>query len=168
MVNQTGDIKFEPVREEDLPRLNALVNDLDVVEYLDLIPPIPLETTTMFFTSMRNRKASWWSIIQKGTIIGSVGILPERTDTKLAHAGTMFLYLMKDCWGRGIGGQAVRFALKEAQRQGIGRIEVLVVDENERALRLYRRNGFTIEGVKREAFNLHGTYHDMVMMARFL
>ncbi|MDD1672022.1 MAG: GNAT family N-acetyltransferase [Methanomicrobiales archaeon] len=163
-----GGIQFESVQEEDLPRLNKLVNDLDIVEYLDLIPPVPLATTRMFFASVQNGRASWWTIAKKGTIIGGVGILPERPDTKLAHSGTMFLYLVKECWGQGIGGRAVRFALKEAKRQELERVEVMVVDENERALRLFRRNGFTIEGVKKEVFNLRGTYHDMVMMARFL
>lgn len=161
-------VRFKPVEEADLPRLNELLNDPDVAEYLDLIPPVALETTRLFFTSILSRSATWWVITHKGRIVGGVGILSDRPDTKLAHNCSMFLYLAKECWGRGIGGQAVRFALKEAKKRGLDRMEVLVVDENERALRLYRKNGFALEGVKREAFNLRGGYHDLVMMAKFI
>jgi hypothetical protein len=54
----TENVSFEPARESDIERLNRIVNEPDVVRYLDLIPPVPLEKTQAFFSSMQAIRAS--------------------------------------------------------------------------------------------------------------
>jgi RimJ/RimL family protein N-acetyltransferase len=165
--SDTG-IHFEAVREPGLPELNALVNDPDIAEYLDLIPPVPLEKTLVFWDFLLSRGGLWWNICRAGERIGSVGLVPEQPDTKLAHVATLFIYLKKAYWGAGIGDKAIRFVAVAAREHRIERIELCVVDTNTRAIRLYEKNGFVIEGIRRKAFKSGGRYHDLLMMAQLL
>ncbi|NJE81115.1 N-acetyltransferase [Olsenella sp. SW781] len=68
--------------------------------------------------------------------------------------------------GRGLGTFAVDAILSHAFLDlNLRRVELSVLSSNERARRLYRRAGFTEEGVRREAVLKGGRYEDMVTMA---
>lgn len=67
---------------------------------------------------------------------------------------------------KGIGKQVVKavteFALHTLQ---LHRIELEVFDFNPRAQHVYETCGFQVEGRKKDALYLNGTYHDILMMA---
>lgn len=71
--------------------------------------------------------------------------------------------------GQGIGRELVEHAMRCADASGqIRKIELLIRANNERALRLFERLGFTEEGRLRARLRLDdGTYVDDVCMARF-
>ncbi|HZD43060.1 MAG TPA: GNAT family protein [Methanomicrobiales archaeon] len=161
-------ITLDPSREEDLPRLNEIVNEPDVVRYLDLIPPVPFKQTLEFFWIVKVSGGMMWSIRVEGEVAGAVGLIPEMKHTKLAHGAGLFIYLEKPYWGQGIASFAIRFALDQAKEAGIERIEVLVVDKNTRALELFQNNGFEYEGLLKKAFKDDGEYQNLVLLARLL
>jgi RimJ/RimL family protein N-acetyltransferase len=72
----------------------------------------------------------------------------------------------KEHWGRGVGRDAMttlaRFAFDELN---LHRIELQVLDDNERARRCYAACGFRCEGVRRQAIFRGGRYHDVTSMA---
>ncbi|MGA2912850.1 MAG: hypothetical protein ABSE07_04990 [Methanoregula sp.] len=49
MVPEYPDLRFTPITENDLGRLNELVNNLDIVHYVDPIPPVTMDRTRAFF-----------------------------------------------------------------------------------------------------------------------
>jgi len=72
----------------------------------------------------------------------------------------------KDTWGRGHGTEATRLMLAHAfETLGLHRIGLTVFAFNERAIRAYRRCGFTIEGRARESIWRDGTYWDELFMS---
>ncbi|HLA17024.1 MAG TPA: GNAT family protein [Candidatus Limnocylindrales bacterium] len=72
----------------------------------------------------------------------------------------------KDTWGRGHGTEATRLMLAHAfETLGLHRIGLTVFAFNERAIRAYRRCGFTVEGRAREAIWRDGTYWDELFMS---
>ncbi|MDD3071099.1 MAG: GNAT family protein [Methanoculleus horonobensis] len=160
-------VSFEPARESDIERLNRIVNEPDVARYLDLIPPVPLEKTQAFFSSMQAIRAFLWCIVVDKETIGCVGLIPEEEGTKLAHGATIFIYLERPYWGRGIGDRAVSFALSEAEGR-FERVEALIVEENARSLGLFEKHGFVREGIKRKAFRCGETYSNLVLTAKVL
>jgi len=71
----------------------------------------------------------------------------------------------KSLWGRGYGGEAVRLILEYGfSCLKLHRIQLTVLDFNERALRLYRKMGFAEEGIQREARLVDGKRHNVIMM----
>jgi RimJ/RimL family protein N-acetyltransferase len=129
------------------------------------MPPVPLEKTRSFFSSMQAVRTPLWRVVAEGETIGCVGLIPGDEGTKLAHSATIFVYIERAYWGRGIGGRAVSFALNEAKGR-FERIEALVAEENTRSLRLFERYGFVREGLKIRAFRCGDTYSNLVMMAK--
>jgi len=161
-------VVIEPVTERDLPDLNRLTNDPAVARYLDLAPPVPLSRTVDFLRYIQEQEGAWLAIRVGGELAGSVGLIPADPSSRLGHTASLFVYLDPDWWGRGLGRRAVEAMVGEAGRRGLVRLEVLVVDGNERSLRLFRACGFAWEGIRRYGFRADDGYRDLVQLARVL
>ena len=161
-------VAINPVTEADLPELNRLVNDPVVSRYLDLVPPVSLGRTLDFFHYMRHEEGAWPAIRVDDPLAGTVGLIPGDPWSRLGHSASLFVYLDSAWWGRGLAAEGVRACIEEARRRGIVRLEVLVVDENERSRRLFLRNGFQVEGVRRCGFRGDDRFHDLLTLALVL
>ena len=72
----------------------------------------------------------------------------------------------KDAWGRGYGTEATALMLEHAfTALGLHRVALSVFEFNERAIRAYRRCGFTVEGRAREAIWRDGHWWDEIQMS---
>jgi len=72
----------------------------------------------------------------------------------------------KDCWGQGYGTEATRLMLDHAfGALGLHRVSLTVFAFNERAIRSYRKVGFTVEGHARAAIFREGQYWDEIAMS---
>ena len=72
----------------------------------------------------------------------------------------------KDRWGRGYGTEATQLMLDHAfATLGLHRIALTVFEFNERAIRAYRRCGFTVEGRARESIWRDGRWWDELAMS---
>lgn len=70
-----------------------------------------------------------------------------------------------DCQGRGIGRLMLEAVRTEALRRNALRVTLRVLSTNERALRLYRTAGYTVEGTLHGEFYIRGRFVDDVLMA---
>jgi RimJ/RimL family protein N-acetyltransferase len=71
-----------------------------------------------------------------------------------------------DCWGRGYGSEATALMLDHAFGPlGLHRVSLAVFEYNERALRAYRKVGFSVEGRSREAIWRGGRFWDEIQMS---
>ncbi len=163
-----GEVVIDPVTERDLPGLNRLTNDPAVAQFLDLAPPVSLDRTVDFFRYIRAQEGAWWALRVGGDLAGSVGLIPADPSSRLGHTASLFIYLDPARWGRGLGRQAVETMVEEAGRRGFVRLEVLVVDGNERSLRLFRACGFEREGLRKDGFRGDDGYRDLYQLARIL
>lgn len=74
---------------------------------------------------------------------------------------------VRQSWsGRGIGSALVREVVAWADRHDVHRLELTVRVDNARAIALYRRCGFEVEGTRRQALRVSATYADELWMAR--
>ena len=69
----------------------------------------------------------------------------EMTEAGVRRGFVSFVGVVPEWRGRGIGRELLRWAIEYVRAAGAGTIELNVVATNERALRLYRRTGFTPE-----------------------
>ncbi|MFC5694229.1 GNAT family N-acetyltransferase [Pseudomonas sp. GCM10022186] len=72
----------------------------------------------------------------------------------------------RDFQGRGVGAFATDKALEHAFLDlNLNRVYLAVVADNERAISLYKKSGFSVEGVQRQAVFKEGAYLDVVQMS---
>ena len=95
----------------------------------------------------------------------SAEVLPYR---RASRTGYLVLGVDADFAGRGIGAALLAAAADEARRRGLRRLELTVNADNLRALGLYLRGGFQVEGLRRDAIVRDGTLVDEYYMGRVL
>lgn len=91
--------------------------------------------------------------IVDGKLAGNCQIVFQR-NIKTKHRATVMIALLEEYWGLGIG--SAMFAEMEAAARSLGtaQLELEMVEGNERALRLYRKMGFTVVGQIPDAYRL--------------
>lgn len=95
----------------------------------------------------------------------SVDVLPYR---RARHVGYVVLGVDAAMSGRGIGGALLDHGAAIASGRGLSRLELTVMCDNTRAIRLYERHGFVIEGTRTAAVMRDGVSVDEFYMGRLL
>ena len=88
--------------------------------------------------------------------------------TPLAHSCSFAVSVLAAYRGLGYGTKLIHEFDVWACRYRLMRIELDVFGNNPKALKLYKRLGYAVEGVRREAINIGSHYHDLIHMAKFL
>ena len=92
---------------------------------------------------------------------------PQRV--RLKHVGEFGISVSKEHWGKGIGRTMIDYMLKWAYSNPILRkINLKVLQKNERAIELYEKIGFKKEGMMIKDFYLNGEYMDSYFMGLWL
>lgn len=84
------------------------------------------------------------------------------------HTGHLVIGVDAAAAGRGIGGDLLAAAEREASERGLRRLELTVMTENLRALSLYLRSGFLVEGLRYRALVRDGAAIDEYYMGKLL
>jgi RimJ/RimL family protein N-acetyltransferase len=102
---------------------------------------------------------------EDGEIIGGIGVNPSAVEG-LAWLG---MSILPEHRGRGLGRELLDAAIEAAREAGYRKLELEVFPENARAIALYLRAGFEIEGLKRDHYpRRDGSIRSALMMALFL
>jgi ribosomal protein S18 acetylase RimI-like enzyme len=99
-----------------------------------------------------------------GEVVGWCDVTPTSRPIQ-AHRGVFGVGLLPQFRGQGIGTKLTRSALAAARSFGLHRVELTVREHNTGAIELYKKEGFEIEGVQRDAVLVDGVYEDVVCMA---
>jgi len=102
-----------------------------------------------------------------GEIVGSLAFAGGARP-RVRHAGEFGISVVQSCWGEGIGRALIETLLAWATAGGIVRkVNLRVRVDNVRAIGLYERFGFVVEGrVSRTFRSEDGALLDSVMMGR--
>lgn len=104
---------------------------------------------------------------ENGRVVGCVG-LHIAGMPRVRHAGSLGIMVHTEYQGRGIGMALMKAMLDLADNWlMLKRVELSVFVDNERAVKLYEKLGFVIEGTKKYAAVRHGVYADEYLMARY-
>jgi ribosomal protein S18 acetylase RimI-like enzyme len=79
--------------------------------------------------------------------------------------GVLGMGLSPEFRGQGLGDRLIRQTLAAARAFGLNRVELSVRENNAGAVALYKRVGFGIEGLQRNATRVEGVYENVVLMA---
>jgi RimJ/RimL family protein N-acetyltransferase len=87
---------------------------------------------------------------------------------RVRHSAALVIGIRKEYREQGIGYRLFQNLDSWAMEASLHRLELSVVSKNERALALYKKAGFEIEGVKKDSLFIDGNYHDEYIMAKLL
>lgn len=100
----------------------------------------------------------------KGEIAGGLDVEASK-QPRLQHACEFGIAIKKIHWGKGIGNILIQSLIEWAKQGGIIRkINLFVNEKNDKAIQLYKKNGFEIEGKLRRDVFLNGQFHDAYLM----
>jgi RimJ/RimL family protein N-acetyltransferase len=104
---------------------------------------------------------------ESGSVVGwlSIEVLPYR---RARHIGYLVIGVDMVAAGRGIGRDLLAAGEREALGRGLSRLELTVMTDNLRALGLYLRSGFQLEGLRRRALLRDGMQIDEYYMGKLL
>ena len=135
--------------------------------YLAFLEGPPITTTRDFV--LGNIEGNWphFIAICDAQIIGWCDI--SALDRPIfSHIGSLGIGIIASYRGLGIGKQLMQKAIQKAEQKGLTRIELTVRETNKPAIALYKKFGFEIEGIHKNAVRIHGKYENHIFMALLL
>jgi RimJ/RimL family protein N-acetyltransferase len=96
-------------------------------------------------------------------LIGFMGVAGGRTH-RIAHKATLFMGILKEHWGKGIGTLFFSNLFTWVKTTTITRLELSTAVKNLRAISLYKKVGFEIECVKKNNIYINGVPVDEYQM----
>lgn len=87
---------------------------------------------------------------------------------RIKHRADLAITVLKNYWGNKIGEKLIDYAIDYCKSNFIKKIELTVRIDNERALKLYKKFGFEIEGEIKNFIYLDGNYYNCYFMGLLL
>jgi L-phenylalanine/L-methionine N-acetyltransferase len=130
---------------------------------------LPYPSAQMWRQRLEQQSPNHYGLVAcaRDTIVGSLGlVVPERSPRR-SHVGLIGMAVHDQWQGRGVGTALVRAAIELADRWlNLHRLELIAFVDNERAISLYKRFGFEVEGLLRRYAFRDGVFVDAYTMAR--
>ncbi len=100
-----------------------------------------------------------------GKVVGTAGIEAVGNKYKVGHRAEFGMGIAKAFWGLGIGGALLAACVECARNAGYTQLELNVVADNERAVSLYKKAGFTEYGRNPKGFcSRTAGYQELISM----
>ncbi|MCP5273232.1 MAG: GNAT family N-acetyltransferase [Burkholderiaceae bacterium] len=153
---------------DDAPAFVALMADPQVFGGLMQLP-FPSEAQWRQRLEGSDNGSAELSLVAErdGDIVGSAGLHPVGPAVRRRHVAIIGISVRPDAQGQGVGTALMQALCDYADRWAhILRIELGVYTDNVRAIALYRRFGFEVEGTHRGYALRDGVFVDSHTMAR--
>ena len=143
----------------------CMVNDVEILSFIEGIGYYPLSSGDLekYIESNDNYSNLLLGIFENNSNkhVGNIHL----SQIKPYHNNCMLgIVLSKDFTGKGYAFEAVNLVTKHAfETMNIHRIQINVIERNDRAVNLYERAGAVKEGRLREAFYYQNKYHDILI-----
>lgn len=118
------------------------------------------------FIESISKKENSLSILAEvnGKVIGNLNFSggPRK---RTAHVGEFGISILKEYWGNGIGKELLKYLIDWSKNSGIVRkINLKVRSDNTRGIHLYKKFGFTEEGILKRDLFINGEFYDSILM----
>lgn len=165
-MNKETNVRLRPLEREDLRFVHLLDNNANVMRYWFEEPyETYAELASLYDEHIHDQRERRFVVEHAGRAAGIV----ELVEIDYVHRRAEFqIIIAPDHQGQGIASRATRLAIE----YGFGVLNlykiVLIVDkENRKALHIYKKLGFEVEGEHRHEFFVNGQYRDAIRMRLF-
>ncbi len=127
-------------------------------------PELTLAEAEARYRDMAAADPPLWAITVEDSFIGTAGYSSINRDDRRARY--IIGIVDHQHLGRGLGTEVTGLVLAYSfDVLGLHRVDVRVLDHNERAIACYRKCGFTLDGRERESAFIDGEWHDDLIMS---
>jgi L-phenylalanine/L-methionine N-acetyltransferase len=159
-----AEIAIRPVSSADDAAVHEMRRQPTVIEFTTSLPSERLEATRRFLESFGPDDHVLVAEC-RARVVGLAGLHVKRG--KQRHSAEIGMLVHDRYQGRGVGRKLLQALLDLADNHlGLVRVELEVMADNPRAIRLYESCGFEHEGRKRRAILRRGGYVDLLIMGR--
>lgn len=119
--------------------------------------------------SLESKKTSIMLLAMDGDEITGIATINSSAKIKARHDGELGIVVAKKYQGQGIGTELIRQLIEWAKGNGVTtRISLDTRADNVKAVELYMKFGFVVEGCRRNSTLLNGKYYDLYVMGMML
>lgn len=104
---------------------------------------------------------------EDGILLGYM-IARGETMNRLMHRASIVIGVHSSNRGKGVGTALFEHVFSWAKQMNLHRLELTVIESNEQALGLYKKMGFEVEGIGKEALCIDGEYVNEIYMGKIL
>lgn len=157
--NADGEVFWEMQSELDKETKYMMFEPGERAKNLNLINNLiqnAVEGKNLLLVAENDKKVVGFISAQRGTL------------NRVKHTAYIVIGIRKEFQGKGIGKEFFKRLDLWAKDKGIIRLELTVMCPNIVAKHLYEKNGFVVEGVKKNSMIVDGEYVDEFYMAKLL
>jgi RimJ/RimL family protein N-acetyltransferase len=160
-------IFLRPLEREDLVLRPKWFNDPEINQNLMIMVPVGYAQTLYWFDkSLKDDTKLNLSICDKSTqqVIGMTGLL----NINPLHQNAQFYMTIgeKDFWGRRIPDEVIPLVVELGFGElNLRKIYLWTISGNNRARKVYERNGFVLEGIMKQHYFCRGKFQDLYQHA---
>lgn len=162
----TQDLRLRPLEREDLKFVHDLDNNATIMRYWFEEPyEAFVELVDLYDKHIHNQMERRFIVDMGGSSIGLV----ELIEIDYIHRRAEFQIIIDPTYqGRGFGEKSTIMALDYAFNVlNLYKIYLVVDNENKKALHIYEKLGFELEGILKHEFFANGGYRDAARMCIF-
>ena len=160
-------IKLRGVKDSDIPKMAEWRNSPDIYSSFYEYEPISDISQRRWLEKHLNDPTEKLFIISTldGKPIGTVGFTHIDLRNRKTESGR-FLIGEKDYQNKGYGPKASILSLEYAfEHMNLNKVYLEVLSSNNKAIKLYKKLGYTAEGLRRQHIYKGGKYLDVTIMA---
>ena len=118
---------------------------------------------------LADNDVEWFVAEYENKVIGQCSVGLVRKNARYRHRAEVAFVILQDYCNLGIGGKMMEECIKWCKKKGITQMELDVVKNNEKALKMYQGFGFEIIGIRENALRYQDdTYADEYLMVKKL
>ncbi|MGL5347253.1 MAG: GNAT family N-acetyltransferase [Peptostreptococcaceae bacterium] len=130
---------------------------------------ISLEDEERIIENITNSQNQMFLVAIVNNEIASLASVMSNQKARSKHVGTVGISVKEKYWGLGIGNEVMKYIIEWAKSNGVTKkINLLVREDNYKAISLYKKLGFEDEGMIKQDMCVNGVYYNTIMMGLIL
>lgn len=157
----------------DAEKFLAMNKQLDQETSFMLYEPDERQTTVeqqqkMLERLSKQERSQFWIVEDDKENLGGFLAIIGQSNWRNRHSAYIVIGILKAYQGQGLGKKLFYQMEEWAKEKEFHRLELTVMKHNNRALQLYLKMGFEIEGVKRNSLRVNGEFVDEYYLSKLI
>lgn len=166
-------ITYRRVQESDAEKIVKFYNFVGgETSYLSFEKdeyPLSVEEQVQSIRSLEGNQTNIMLMAMDGEEIAGIATISSSGKIKARHDGELGIVVAKKYQGQGIGTELIRQLIEWAKGNGVTtRISLDTRADNVKAVELYMKFGFVVEGCRKNSTLLNGKYYDLYVMGMMI